>query len=143
MDAIERTLILQKVPLFSTLVGKELLAISEELETVEMLSGEELFREGDSGSVMYIICTGQVEVTRGNVILTRLGQYDYFGELSLFDDKSRRASAKCLDDGLLIAIERPTFEGMIEAFPRILETFSETIISYLVKNRELSQQEGR
>lgn len=142
MDAIERTLVLQKVPLFSTLVGEELLAIAEELETVEMLSGEELFREGDSGSVMYIICTGQVEVRRKNTVLARLGQYDYFGELSLFDDKNRRASANCIDDGLLIAIERPTFESMIEAFPRILETFSETIISYLVTNRDLRHLEG-
>ncbi len=132
MDAIERMLVLQSVSLFSGFVSEELFAIAEELTTEEMLRGDYIFKQGDTGEQMYIICSGAVDIIKNEQTLITLSEYKYFGELSLFDEGSYGATAKCTQDGLLIVVDRASFERIIMEFPRILQVFSSMIVSYLL-----------
>jgi len=65
--------------------------------TVKSLPKGLIFREGDRGDTMYVIRSGTVKITKNMygvmVRLAELGPGDYFGEMSLFEDVPRSASA--------------------------------------------------
>ena len=85
--------------------------------------GQYLFREGDSGTEMYVIQEGQVRVTKrtegGELHLGTLGRGDFLGEMALLEGMPRDADARAVgptrvlsigQGGLLMRIRRdPTF----------------------------------
>lgn len=80
-----------------------------------------LFREGDSGSEMFIIGAGRVEVQKRigglDKTVAVLGPGDMLGELALLNDKPRTATAIVLDDLDALVIDKPTLESMIDSSP--------------------------
>ncbi len=73
-----------------------------------------IFDEGDRGDAAYIIRSGKVEIRKGArssnpVRLAELGKGDMFGEMALFDDRPRMASAIALTDVEAIKMSREEF----------------------------------
>jgi CRP/FNR family transcriptional regulator, cyclic AMP receptor protein len=83
----------------------------------EFAEGHVLFREGDAGSVMYVIHTGRVRITRafasGERTLAVLSPGDFFGEMAILNQKPRTATAVALDDVQLVEINARTLEAMV------------------------------
>jgi CRP-like cAMP-binding protein len=79
--------------------------------------GTTLFREGDPGREMFVIQAGRVNITKraGEVemVLSTLGQGDFFGEMSILNNKPRSATATVSEDAQLLVIDSRTFEAMI------------------------------
>jgi CRP/FNR family transcriptional regulator, cyclic AMP receptor protein len=79
--------------------------------------GEVLFREGESGSQMFVLQSGKVRLTRmvrgEEQFLADLGPGEFFGEMSILNDKPRSATAVVLEDAQLLALDSKTFEAMI------------------------------
>jgi CRP/FNR family cyclic AMP-dependent transcriptional regulator len=65
------------------------------------------------------------------VSLKDIASGEYFGELALFDDKPRSASALATTDAILLELSRETLSGYLERRPRaamaILRTMSERL----------------
>ena len=98
-------------------------------------SGEIIFRQGDSGSCMYVIQDGAVEVLRSQegstVRLAVLESGDFFGELSLFGDDERSATIRTLVKARIITVDKKTFMRRIQedatlAF-RIFQTMADRL----------------
>jgi len=70
------------------------------MHTEEFQAGQLIFRENEAGKKMYIIMSGQVEISvagdKENIVLARMKKGDFFGEMALFVDKPRSASARAL-----------------------------------------------
>lgn len=79
--------------------------------------GTVLFREGDPGKEMYVVQSGRVTIGKrvGDVqkVLTTLGPGEFFGEMSILNNKPRSATATCAEDSRLLVIDAKTFEAMI------------------------------
>lgn len=62
--------------------------------------GEMVFRQGDPGDRMYVVMAGAVRIFRQTgdteTVLGELGFGEMFGELSLFDQRPRSASARAV-----------------------------------------------
>lgn len=85
--------------------------------------GELIFREGDSSSEMFVVRTGQVEISKSvgghSMRLATLDRGSFFGEMSLLEGLPRSATAHAIGDvsllvlrpgSLLLQIRRdPTF----------------------------------
>lgn len=83
----------------------------------EYPKGHTLFREGDAGKVMYVIQSGKVRIhknVRGvEKTLVVLGPGEFFGEMSILNNKPRSASATIEEDAKLLVIDPKTFEAMV------------------------------
>jgi CRP-like cAMP-binding protein len=87
-------------------------------------SGETLFREGDPARDAFLLQEGRVRILKRvrmierSLHLVRPG--DLFGETALVDDQGvRSSSAVALVDGVVLALDRPTFRSLIEHYPTI------------------------
>src|SRR5688572_4051551 len=84
-----------------------------------MPAGQVLFREGDPGREMYVIQSGKVRLTRNirgqEKLLADLSAGEFFGEMSIINDKPRTATATVLENAQLLVLDPKTFEAMIKA----------------------------
>ncbi|MBN2514412.1 MAG: cyclic nucleotide-binding domain-containing protein, partial [Deltaproteobacteria bacterium] len=75
--------------------------------------GAYIFREGDTGSDMFYIISGQVSVEKetGHTKkkLADLGPGDYFGEMAPIIDIPRTASVVAVEDSTIAVIDSETF----------------------------------
>src|SRR5438477_6387121 len=83
----------------------------------EFPRGTILFKEGDPGKEMYVVQAGKVNITKRvretEKILATLGPGEFFGEMSILNNKPRSAGAIIAEDAKLLVIDPRTFEAMI------------------------------
>jgi CRP-like cAMP-binding protein len=91
--------------------------------TLELKTGEYIFREGDLGTEMYIINEGKVEILNvvgdEEQVLAELEKGDFFGEMSVLEDLPRAASARAATDVRLLQINGSTFDQLLQGNPEI------------------------
>lgn len=82
-------------------------------------AGTVLFREGEPGREMFVVHQGRVTISKraGEVekILTTLGPGEFFGEMSILNNRPRSATATCAEDAQLLVVDAKTFEAMIRS----------------------------
>lgn len=72
-----------------------------------------IIREGDVGSVVYVMEEGKVEVAKEGRVLCNLGPGKVFGELAILYNCTRTATVRALTDCRLWAIERQCFQTIM------------------------------
>ncbi len=86
-------------------------------------AGTELFREGDLGHEMYVIQSGQVEISRTiqsrKTVLAVLPPGEFFGEMAILNNKPRSATAVIIEDAELLVIDSKTFKQMLQSSTEI------------------------
>jgi uncharacterized membrane protein len=108
--------LLAQIQLFEGLSDEDREALAKRLTEKSFKQGETVFAKGDSGSSMYIVQSGAVQIflppaekDQPPVVIKDLRTGEYFGELSLFDDKPRSASVTALVDTVLLELTRDEF----------------------------------
>ncbi len=106
--------LLAQLPLFDTLSRPDVEALAQRLTPRSFASGASVFEKGSSGSSMYIVLSGAVQIFlpgegSDRVVLKDVRTGEYFGELSLFDDKPRSASVVATTDTVLLELTREQF----------------------------------
>jgi CRP-like cAMP-binding protein len=80
-------------------------------------AGTVLFREGEEAGDMFVIQSGKVQITRRvggqEAVLAVLPEGEFFGEMSIVNNRPRSASATVVEDAVLLKIDARTFEAMI------------------------------
>jgi len=86
-------------------------------------AGETIFEEGDVGNVLYIIQSGEVELSRrmigGRRTVANLGPGEFFGEMSVVVGERRTARASAVGEVRLIELDGGTLEAMCMERPEI------------------------
>jgi CRP/FNR family cyclic AMP-dependent transcriptional regulator len=133
---VPNTDLLRSIPLFEGLSQEDLDHLAKTLVERRLAGGEMIFHQGDPGSEMYIVAQGHVNIhlpgeASRRVSLKDITVGEYFGELALFDDKPRSASALATTDALLLELSRETLSSYLERRPRaamaILRTMAERL----------------
>lgn len=131
--------ILKNVPLFSSIPDEQLEKISSVLIPKSYSKDALIVLENDSGDSLYIIKEGKVKITRysddgGEVILTILGEDDFFGEMSLIDGEVRSANVVALENTSVYILTRTDLFGLIEKNPSIAIAMLEEMAGRLRKS---------
>ncbi|XP_046673107.1 cGMP-dependent protein kinase, isozyme 2 forms cD4/T1/T3A/T3B isoform X2 [Homalodisca vitripennis] len=80
---------------------------------VEYAAGSLIIKEGDVGSIVYVMEEGRVEVSRESKYLSTLAPGKVFGELAILYNCKRTATIKAASDCKLWAIERQCFQTIM------------------------------
>jgi len=122
-----------KSPLFEILGDVEREAIVKEMEVETHDEGSVILNEGDPGTSMYLIASGEVKVfTRstgaggGSVYLARLGEGDFFGEVSVLTGKPRTATITASQRTELLRLDKNKLDEILSKYPdlrKVLDDF--------------------
>ena len=112
-----------KSPLFEMLSDVEREAIVREMQIESHDEGSVIITEGDPGTSMYLIASGEVKVyTRGaggTVYLANLGEGDFFGEVSVLTGKPRTATITASQRTELLRLDKEKLDGVLSKYPGI------------------------
>lgn len=121
-----------KSPLFEVLNDKERTALIDEMELEAHEEGSVIISEGDPGDSMYVISSGEVKVyTRatgrsGTVYLAKLGEGDFFGEVSVLTGKPRTATITASQPTELLRLDKEKLDNALAKHPgvrKVLDAF--------------------
>jgi CRP/FNR family transcriptional regulator len=134
--------ILRRVALFRDLPEAELTDLARHMTRREFGRNELIFSQGDPGDGFYIVTEGRVRITRENasgneVIMTLHEPGEYFGELALFDDEPRSASATAEERTGVLFLSRSVFRQFLEEHPRALYSCLQVIVRQLRRCTDL------
>lgn len=118
---------------------------------VEYARDSLIIKEGDYGSVVYVMEEGKVEVSKEGKFLSNLGPGKVFGELAILYNCTRTATVKAVSDCKLWAIERQCFQtimmrtGLVRqaehtAFLKSVPTFSTISDELLIKIADVLEE---
>lgn len=114
--------LLAEVPLFALLDEQERALLAERVDRVEFDAGKVIFNVGDPGDSMYIVMTGDVQLsvktkTGEEMFLEAPGPGDFFGEISLLDEGPRTASARAKTAITAIEVDRGDLDELFRLKP--------------------------
>ena len=97
----QKAVLLKKADIFSSLQTHEIEVIAGSSEFLDVHADQPVFFEGDPGNAMYIVESGEIVVKKKDesglqTDIARFVQGNCFGELDLFTEASRNASAYAL-----------------------------------------------
>jgi CRP/FNR family transcriptional regulator, cyclic AMP receptor protein len=122
---MENDQVLERVPLFAGLDPRERAALGQGMRRRTFKRGDVLFHREDQGTLLYCIVSGVVRIflptgTGEEVTLDVLGPGTVFGELSLFDEQPRSASAAALEDLSVLTLDRTHVLATLSDYPRAM-----------------------
>jgi len=115
--------LLKKNNLFSSLDESSLEQLACKSQEIHLKKNDVLFQEGTRERKMFIILSGKIFIAKGKHYqkpIAVLEQGDYLGETPLVDHSPRMASAKALEETLLMEIGEALFMEHIASQPKAL-----------------------
>ena len=110
-----------------------------------MKTGDVIFKEHEKGDKMFIIQSGQVEITKKigekKRTLALFTKGDFFGEMALFGDSIRSATATATQDCSLIVITKGMLDGQMRKVPEWFLVMFKALIARLKNTGQLLKEE--
>ena len=107
----------------------------------EFPKGTVLFKEGDIGTEMSLMNSGEVKLTRktkqGNVVVATLGFGEFFGEMSVITNKPRTITAETVSDCRLNVISKDVLETLVTGNPLVALSILKKLVFRLEHAYEL------
>ena len=115
---------LQRIALFQGISRHEFGHLFQCLLPRTYAPGEILFLEGDIGRALFILESGRIEITRRGptgepLHIAVLNPGDYFGEMSLLDDRPRMATAAAMEPVKVFLLYKADLEKLVRQVPHI------------------------
>ena len=144
-ENMKELIALKRVPLFSTLTLEQLATIDKLMVTRHYLKGESIFHKGDAGSELFVVLEGEIRVHLDHdgteVTLARLGDSKVVGEMSVFDDQPRSASAQASENTTVRVLRRDRMQAIVHEHPELLLEFVKNLSQRLrTMNEQLQGQ---
>ncbi len=114
--------LLAEVPLFHLLDDEERASLAAHLEVVTFPAGHVIFNYGEPGDAMYIVRGGEAELSFKNdtgekIVLEKVSQGDFFGELAFLDGGSRSATVLVTEPLEALLMDRGDLQSFLQKHP--------------------------
>lgn len=123
----QKTDLLRHVPLFAGCGNRQLEAIGQLADEVDVAAGTTLMREGQSAGEFFVIMDGTVRVDKGGTTIRTLGPGEFLGEIALVDGGPRTATAVTETPARLLVVGHREFHSLMEAHPAISMSILEAL----------------
>ncbi len=134
--------LLRSISMFQGLEPDDLTALAASVRERHFSAGQLIIEYGARGSEMYIVAEGHVNIflpgeNSRRISLRDIARGEHFGELALFDDKPRSASALATTDAVLLELSRETLSRYLANRPRAVMAILETMTARLRETNEM------
>jgi CRP-like cAMP-binding protein len=106
-----------RIPLFGGLSKKSLREIVSSATEIDVRSGTVIVQEGKSDRYLYVLVSGNAEVSRGGRRRDTIGPGEFFGELAFLDGGPRSATVTTTTDSRLMILSPAEMDAVIHAEP--------------------------
>ena len=126
LSAIEKIIFLKQVSLFQNLTLDHLKVLSTICEEEAFEEGKTICEEGEPGGTLYVIVMGKVAIERTGRrkgVRTQVATFEAnacIGEMTLFDNSLRTATAVALQNTLTISLRREPLLALTRQYPDLL-----------------------
>jgi len=142
--ASQRAEQLRATPLFAELADEHLERLAARTEPLALAPGEYLLREGDAADDLYVVVSGELDVTkasgRSEVYLTRVGPGSIQGEIAGLERGQRMASVRAVDQVEVLRIPYEALGDLLAAGPDAVLALIKTITGRLRGMEEALRQ---
>lgn len=140
--------ILSKVVLFQDLEEDSLATLAALLIARKFPAGTVVFRELDDSDALYIVERGSVVVSKHvsgdfEMVLTRFAPGDFFGEMGLFDNAPRSATANVEIDSLLWRLDRGVFHDIFSHHPEMAAKICYRLVTIFIERLRATNEQTR
>ncbi|MBN1667142.1 MAG: cyclic nucleotide-binding domain-containing protein [Anaerolineales bacterium] len=139
----EKIRFLKEVHTFQYLKGNQLEKLADFSVEERYPAGARIFSQGDPGEALFVVVEGRVGVERevtdqdrektDTVSLMVVREHEYFGEMSLFHDAPRSATATALRDTTILKVNQSDFGEIIEGYPQMLIELNSLLCQRLIE----------
>lgn len=120
--------VLERVPFLRGAAQDLVEDLVNELELTVCVPGERIFRHGDHGDAMYFIYKGEIEIiSKDNVVIAKVAEGAFFGEMALLFDAKRSATARATQFCDLYVLKKESFNHVSNKYPEFLEHIHEVV----------------
>ena len=110
---------LESVPLFHECSSEVLDRLAQATAEFEFAADAPIVQQGQVGNGLYIVVSGGARIVAGSEELARIGPGDFFGELSVIDQRPRSASAYAMGDSVCLALASWDLMAVLEEDPHL------------------------
>src|SRR5215468_1372675 len=137
--------LLARVPMFENLADDDRQALAQSLIERKFAAGDIIMNLGDRGTSMFIVAEGHVNIYLPGEASRRISLKDittgeHLGEIALFDDRPRSASAVATTDATLLELDRDTLSRYLAQRPQGAMTLLRTLAARLRATNEMLSQ---
>lgn len=122
LSTVEKIIFLKEVPFFQSMTVDQLKVLANVCEEELFEEDARIFNEGDAGGALFVVVSGKVaieqEKRKGSFArLSTIEAHSYFGEMNLFDNSQRSATAIALQDTLTLRLRREPLIALARQHP--------------------------
>ena len=122
---------LKSVPLFKDLSKRNLDEVAKYADEVRKKQGTVLAQQGSRGLEFIFIIEGEARVERDGKAINRLSANDFFGEISLIDQRPRMATVIADSDVRLLVVHARSFRQLLDTVPGLAYKIMVGLCKYL------------
>ncbi|MEX2264141.1 MAG: cyclic nucleotide-binding domain-containing protein [Bryobacteraceae bacterium] len=116
--------LIEKIDFFSGLEDKILRKVANACIMRQFTRNEIIVRQGEMGLGLYVISKGRVKIEReqkggARMQVAELGPEQFFGEMSIVDNKPRSATVTAAEDSECLLLTRDSFVKLMNRYPEI------------------------
>jgi CRP-like cAMP-binding protein len=119
--------VLDQIPLFAKLTADERAQVAECLREAEVEAGTPLARQGDWAYQLFVIESGEAEVSKNGEVVMTLRAGDVFGEIGLLATGTRTATVVATSPMRLAAMFLRDFKQLERRMPQLADALRETM----------------
>jgi len=124
LESFDKRSLLRAHPFFKDLGGIMIDHLIPRVISRKVRKGTVIFRKGDTGSKLYVICAGAVRISAPSeqgkdAIFNLITPGEIFGEIAFLDEGQRTADAVAIENGELMVIERRDFISLLREDPEL------------------------
>jgi CRP-like cAMP-binding protein len=134
-DVLSAAARLAAIDLFATLPQDARLALSRTAQEHIFAAGEAIVRQGDSGSSMFVVLSGEARVVLepAGQEVARIGPGGFFGEMSMLTGEPRTATVSAVHDVRVLEIPAERFREVALERPGLVEHISSVVAARRVE----------
>ncbi|MEL0284815.1 MAG: cyclic nucleotide-binding domain-containing protein [Ilumatobacter sp.] len=125
---------LRSVPLFADLGDHELDVVGGATTEIDLKAGHTLIREGEIAHEMFVLVSGELEVTRGGETVATIDAGGFAGEMALLTRARRDATVTARTDVTDLHLDGRSFGSVLDEAPEIAVKMLPIVAARVVDN---------